>query len=258
MATIALLFCGIYPVRLLFAQNAVQQSTSSQQSASRLEKQWNKAHNQWQRTPVDISTQTDTARPDIREKRTAHWKQMPLFVLKGGMKSSTGFPADLIADIPETDEPKDAEIVWVVARFEAWHVYPINSEETLFYTEKSMRILSVISTPADLSVPVGSLIDVQMLGGTAKTHDGSVRSSAVNPKQFSAQPDHTYLLHLLYKPTDAVFTTWQRWEVSDNVLIPDDPDTFRRAQQGKSMLAGTTVAEASAHIRAALNAQNGK
>ena len=250
MATLALLLCGIHLEQRLIAQQA---PPPSQLPTPRwLDKQWGSAHNQWQRTPVDISEQTDTVSADVRARRNAYWMQYPQQI---ALRDGPPLPGVRVLR-PEVGEVKGAQSIWVVARFEGLHVFALDPDSTEFYTEMNMRVISVIKSPDDFPVSAGSLLDVLILGGSAKTAQGTVHEFRVEPHQFSAQPGHTYLLHLLYDPLYGIMSTCQRWDVSSGTLLPDDEDEFHRIQKGKSVLAGKSVEEATKYILSVLKTQS--
>jgi hypothetical protein len=155
-------------------------------------------------------------------------------------------------------EIKGLESIWVVARFEGFHVFAIDPDCTSIYTEKNMRVIDVIKTPDDLPISSGSLLDVQIPGGIVKTAQGTVHALGVRPQPFAAQVGHTYLLHLLYDPHYGTMSTYQRWEIVSGTLLPDDRSESHRAQEGKSMLAGKSIDEAAKYILSVLKEQSEK
>jgi hypothetical protein len=242
LTVLALIPFGLPSGPVVLAQDTAQQMPRW------LQKQWTSSHNQWQRIPVDISKQTDTVSPDVRAKRNAYWMQYPQQMALG---SSFTLPGAKVLR-PEVDEIKSTQSIWVVARFEGVHVFALDPDSTELYTEMNMRVIDAIKSPDDFPVSAGSLLDILILGGTVKTVQGTVYDYRVEPHQFAAQPGHTYLLHLLYNPLYGTITTQQRWEISSGALVPDDEHEVLRAQEGKSMLAGKSVDEASRYIRSAL------
>ena len=242
-AAVALLLCAINPGRRLIAQQT--SSPTGVRTAPELEKQWSKAHNQWQRTPTDISKQTDTVSAAVRAKRDAYWKQFPQQM---AMKSGAMLPGIRVM-MPEIDDMPGSESIWVLARFEAFHVFGIDAENTQIYTEMNMRVVNVIKPPDDFPISAGSLLDVVTIGGSLKTQQGDVHEFRVEPRQYSAQPGQTYLLHLLFDPKYQIITPFQRWDATSGTLVPDDEAEVRRAQEGKSTLAGKSIEEATKAIR---------
>jgi hypothetical protein len=239
------------------AQDAAQEHPSSpRQSPDWLEKQWTGAHNQWQRTPVDIAKQADTVSSDVRAQRNAYWMQIPQRWALGA--AANGLMPGPTIHVPEVGEIKGAESVWVAATFEAFHVFAIDPGSTLIYTEENMRVIDVIESPDDVHISAGSLLDVQIAGGALRTAQGTVHISGVDPRPLAPQLGHTYLLHLLYEPHSGTMTTGQRWELSSGALQPDDESEFRRAQEGNAVLAGKSIDEARKYIQSTLRAQNGR
>jgi hypothetical protein len=154
---------------------------------------------------------------------------------------------------PEIDEPGGIPSVWVVARFEAFHVYAVDPQEDLLYTEINVRVDRVIKAPADLSIARGALLDVAMPGGTLRMATGkTITSPFVIPSQYGPKPGHAYILQLLYNAKFGVFTDYRRWEVSSGVVQPDDVVAALRAAHGKSKLTGLSLGAAVEYLQSAL------
>jgi len=146
------------------------------------------AANRWQLTATDPRSQLDTVSPEVRGERNAYWKG-PLEAARG---SSGAYGAYLPGTPPEfTFEPGD---IWVIATFEGFHVFEINSDDQLIYTEMNFRVEHVFRQPEGSSLSSGSLIDAGMPGGRIKSPNGEIISSQIQPSQYSVQLGHKYLM----------------------------------------------------------------
>lgn len=244
VALLVLVTGGIHS-RFLLAQNTAQESSSfAGQTSDPLKDKWTTAPKNWQLTPTDLSKQTDTVSAEVRAKRNSFWMRP---IIQTALKSHP-LPG-IKVEFPEVGDVAGDESIWVVAGFEGVHVFAIDRDSTELYTEMNMRVIDVIEAPSDYPISKGSVLDVNLLGGTAKTADGKIHQFRVEPEQFSAHPGHTYFLHLLYDSQYEFISPFQRWEVISGKLVPDDEMESYRTEHGRSVLAGKTIDEAARYIQ---------
>jgi hypothetical protein len=126
------------------------------------------AANKWQLTAVDLESQVDTVNPTLREQRDAYWKapfgthrdeKKAAEAAGGAMFTSSGA---YLADGPEFSAVKGA--TWVIATFENFHVYAIEHDYELIYTEMNFRVEQIFTQSQGLSLSNGALVDAAFPG----------------------------------------------------------------------------------------------
>lgn len=223
--------------RPISAQDCPCPSTQTS-STHNLEADFADAANKWQFTAIDPKSQLDTVSPDVRQLRDAFWKR-PLESLRG---ASGVHGASLPGMSPEF--PVQSGDVWVIATFEGFHVFEINHDSELIYTEMNFRIEYVFRQPATLSFSAGSVVDAGLAGGRIKTTAGDVVSPGwLRPLKYSPQLGHKYLIQFLYEPQAEVFLGAKRWDISSGKVEVEGPEETARAAQGKSAIAGKSVTD---------------
>jgi hypothetical protein len=174
--------------------------------------------------------------PVLRAQRNAYWKA-PLEAQRG-LSAAQG---SYVEDAPEfPSEPDDA---WVMATFEAFHVFAIDPDYQLTYTELNFRIEKVFKQAASLSLSSESLIDADMPGGRIKSPNGDILSFRIAPFPYFFLLGHKYLVHLSYQAQGGFFFAGKRWDISSGRVQPDDPGEIGRAAHGKSSIAGKSVTD---------------
>jgi len=203
-----------------------------------LEADFADAANKWQLTAIDPKSQVDTVSPDVREQRDAFWKG-PLEWLRG----ASGVSGAMLPGIPPEFQVQPGD-VWVLASFENFHVFEINHDPELIYSEMNFRVEQVFRQPSNLSLSNGSLVDVGITGGRIKSIKGDTVSPGwLRPSKYGPQPGHKYLIQLLYEPKGLVFIAGNRWDISSGKVEVEGFIETARAAQGKSAIAGMSVAD---------------
>ena len=220
------------------------------------------AANRWQFTPVDIGSQTDTVTPQVRAQRNAYWGSklewirtahtpLPGTVFIGGGEGT------FLGDAPEL--PSVQHAIWVIAKFEAFHVYATDPQFQLLYTEMNFRVKQVIRQPDTLSLSPGALVDCTEPDGRIKTPSGAVVTFNLEATRHSVRPGHTYLLQLEYIPSSGhLFHIYKSWDVTSGKVQPNQQDEVDRAVEGKSKLNGLTIPDAVQYLNSVLPAESNK
>jgi hypothetical protein len=220
-------------VPLLWSQDA----PSLQRLPQHSEASFASAANRWQLTAIDPRSQVDTVSPGLRAQRNAYWKG-PLEAARSAPNVSEGA---FMGTDPEF--PVEPDAAWVIATFEGFHVFAIDPEYQLIYTEMNFRVEQVFKKSASLSLSGGSLIDADIIGGRIKSPTGEINSLRVGPHRYFFQVGHKYLLLLSYQPTGGFYWAAKRWDLSSGKVEPDGPLEIERAARGKSSIAGMSIAD---------------
>jgi hypothetical protein len=208
-----------------------------------LEAEFADAANKWQLTAIDPKSQVDTVSPDVREQRDNYWKG-PLEFVRGTAGAFGAMLPGTPAEFPV--QPGD---VWVIASFENFHVFEINNDPELIYSEMNFRVEQVFRQPTNLSLSTGSLVDVGITGGRIKSTKGDVVSPGwLKPLKYGLQLGHKYLIQFLYEPQGEVFIAGKRWDISSGKVAVEGSIESARAAQGKSAIAGMSVTDLVNHF----------
>jgi hypothetical protein len=218
---------------LLFSQS----DSSLQPLPKHSENSFAHAANRWQLTVIDPKSQADTVSPALRSQRNAFWK--------GPLEYASHFDnfggGTHIETEPEFPDGKNS--AWVIATFESFHVYAVDPDDQLLYTEMNFRLEDVVKQSASLSLSAGMLVDADIPGGRVKTTKGDIVSSQITPQQYFLQLGHKYLLHLSHQESGGFFWADKRWDLTSGKVQPDDVLEIHRNAIGKSSIAGMSVAE---------------
>jgi hypothetical protein len=254
---------------VLSCHSLLSQSTASQDTTPGLaipnnsEKGWNGAANQWRLKAVDIKSQVDTVSPLIRAQRNNYWKpiledQYKFYTLSTTRAFGISGGGSYIVSDPELSYETGS--VWIIATFEGFHVFSIDSEYPLLYTEMDLRINTVIRAPDDLHLTAGSLINSDLPGGKIKDVHGRVISSLppILPTQYHLQPGHKYLLKLLYGQAADIFTMARRWDISSGTVKPIDQREIYMESHNTSTISGMTEKDLINYLLSTLPAEPSK
>jgi hypothetical protein len=222
------------------SQNEAPSHATSQPVALRSEPDFSDAQNKWQLEAADLRSQVDTVNSTLREERDAFWRK-PLTEYREMSKGSFSVVGDYLGDQPEFSSVKGA--TWVIATFESFHVYAVDHDYELLYTEVNFRVESVLKLPEGLSLSDGALVDAGIPGGRVKTPKGEISTSRVDPQKYALQPGHQYLLQLLYEPKGEFFVANQRWDLTSGKVEPYTGIALERLANKNSAIVGMTVPE---------------
>jgi hypothetical protein len=244
----------------LFSQSAGASAKPQGQTLSE-SSEWLSAANRWQLTAIDFSSQSDTATPELRAKRNAYlqphlevareWRE-PTNLPPGAVSSWS--PGAVVGDVPELSAP--AHAIWVIAKFESFHVFALDPQYRLIHTEINLRVTQIVKQPSSLSLAVGSLLDCDIIGGRIKKPDGSVASFSVLPSRHSYQPGGTYLMVVTYDPSTEYFDMDNWWDLSSGKVVPGTLVEIGRAAKGNSKLNGLTTVQAVQYLDSVLPDSN--
>lgn len=220
---------------------------------------WNAAANRWQLAAIDPRSQSDTVTPDEREKRNAYWTRrlQPVYDLNKRGFGVVYSPGAGFADDPEF--PKVEGGGWVIATFENFHVFAIDPEQHLIYTEINLRVDQVLKASKTFRIVAGSEVDIGLDGGRIKSSDGNiVTSSQLTPRRYDYQPGHKYLLLLKRAEKENYYNTYERWDISSGFVKPDTELEKSRVALGRSSIAGMPADNLIGYLQSVLpNADSG-
>ena len=224
------------------SQNESKPHATSQPAALHSAPDFSDAQNKWQLDPVDLGSQVDTVNPTLREERDAFWRK-PLNDYRDAAKSAASVftVGDYLGNQPEFSAVKGA--TWVIATFETFHVYAVDHDYELLYTEMNFRVENVLKLPEGLSLSDSALVDAGLSGGRVRTPKGEIATSRVEPKKYEFQPGHRYLLQLLYEPRGEFFVANQRWDLTSGRVEPYTRIALERLANKNSAIVGLTVPE---------------
>jgi hypothetical protein len=217
---------------------------------------FNNAADRWRLTAVDPQSQIDTVSKVVRAQRNAYWKE-PLesayrLYTGGGSTSAVGMVSGGSYNTTAPEFRYVAGAAWVIATFENFHVYAIDPDYHLPYTEINFRVDHVIRAPEDLHLSAGILIDLGLPGGRVKTPHGNINSLHINPHQYFFQPGHKYLLQLLPVDKQSFFVELKRWDITSGTVQPDDPREVDRSNRGASAINGMSISDLLNYLPSAL------
>ena len=218
-----------------------QNESQSQSPPKKTEPDFTNAQNKWQLEPADLGSQIDTVNPTLREERDAFWRK-PLTEYRDMAKGNfTVFPGAYLGNAPEFSSVKGA--TWVIATFESFHVYAVDHDYELLYTEINFRVENVLKLPEGLSLSDGALVDAGIPGGRVKTPKGEILTSRVEPQKYALQPGHRYLVQLLYEPKGEFFVANQSWDLTSGKVEPYTGIALERLANKNSAIVGMSVPE---------------
>jgi hypothetical protein len=224
------------------SKNEAPSHATAQPVALHSEPDFSDAQNKWQLEAADLRSQVDTVNPTLREERDAFWRK-PLTEYRDMARGAASVTTigDFIGNQPEFSSVKGA--TWVIATFESFHVYAVDHDHELLYTEINFRVENVLKLPEGLSLSDGALADAGVAGGRVKTPGGEILTSRVEPQKYALQPGHRYLLQLLYEPKGEFFVANQRWDLTSGKVEPYTGIALERLANKDSAIVGMTVPE---------------
>ena len=222
-----LVFITLWFTLPLGAQAKAAAPTLQNQSAD----DWHDAANKWRLATIDLQTQIDPVTSSIRSKRNEYWLNVSQKFAPGAM----GFGAALAPPFQRPEFQIQPGDVWAIATFDTFRVFPTDADLRYAYTELVFRIDRLFKAPADLSLSVDSLIDVDMAGGRLRSATGRVVSDRLRPERYSLKPGHKYLMQFRYDPNGQFFHSGQYWDVTSGRVVLDTYPDSPIAQQNSSI-----------------------
>ena len=260
IAVASLLSCTFVWCPRLISQSAVV-SPKPQGQTQFESSEWLSAENRWQVTAIDLRSQSDNVAPELRAKRNAYLE--PRLEIARQWREPTNLPPGLVSfwspgaalgDVPELSAP--AHAVWVIVRFESFHVFALDPQYRLIHTEINFRVSQILRQPSSASFVAGSLFDYDIIGGRIKKTDGSIASFSVLPEQHCYQPGGTYLMVGTYDPATEYFDMDNWWDLSSGKVVPGTLAEIDRTAKGNSKLSGLTTAQAVQYLDSVLPDSN--
>jgi hypothetical protein len=208
---------------------------------------WNTAENRWQLKAVDPRSQPDTASADERARRDRYWK-----TLLENIRGASGISGQYASQAP-SEFPVQPGDIWMIATFSSSHVYEINQDPALIYTEMNLHIDHLFRQPSELNLSNGEVVDVGIKGGRIKDPTGHIQEAGwFGPMKHSLQPDHKYLLQLLYDPQDGVLIPGAHWDLSSGTVQTEASTERGGAARPASAISGMTTDELTARFASIL------
>ena len=210
------------------------------------------AESRWRLNATDIQLQKDDVDSSIRASRNAFWR--PVLQARRDLENkgvttyaSGGFyPYQYMSEIADTPNS-----VWLIAKFDHYHVISIDPQYQLLYTEESFNVVRVIRQPSKGSLAAGAVFAIDHAGGTILTPQGDTVTWGFEPYLYSEQPGHTYLMQLTQGSANQ-FLVGKYWDVTTGRLVAEEPDDYARAAAGKSKLIGLSVSDAVKYLASML------
>lgn len=206
------------------------------------------AANRWMQTPVDVRAQTDVVSTAERQARDAYWDDAIGASAPLSQPNAIGTEMPLGDAMPNTPEFGDlGDGVWLIGKFEGYRTL-LSASQRSVYTEIDLRVRHVFGHPNVPTLQVGTLIHVDLAGGTILAPWGSVLSYALHPQRYELQPNHSYLLPLGYHPSGNFYTgggpnTVRCWDLTDGTVRPGSHFQEYLAAHGRSEVNGLKVAD---------------
>lgn len=216
---------------------------------------WNTAANRWRLTAIDPRSQIDTVSPQIRAQRNSFWNGPLQTAYDASVHSAASFSGGQVFLKSDPEIPNIPNSVWVIATFQGFHVFAIDTAQHLVYTEINLQVENVISKPEGLSLSAGSSIDIGISGGRIKSPSGNVVNSGLQPRQYDFQLGHKYLLQLLYEPQGRFFLPQKRWDLTSGVVKPDQAQELDRVARGDAVIDGMTEQDVKNYLTSVLSSE---
>jgi hypothetical protein len=242
---------------LLLCSPLAPQSAEGRESIDHLSQAFVGAANAWRVNPIDEQSQVDPVSPQLRAAREK-WMREGFEMLRnmiGDLALETSGPT-FGDEINGSDVEQIPNSVWVVAKFESYHVFEYQLTPTVqrIYTEISYRTLQVIKRPDSSSLTAGSVFDECIGGGALREADGSIKQTIGSPAKYFQRPGETYLLQLTYDPVAQYYSTNRRWDVTSGTVVPDTDIQVAYAAERKSPISGLDLTQAIQYLESTLRA----
>jgi hypothetical protein len=203
----------------------------------------------WLDKPVPMHVHPDTASSADREARDSSFA--PLFPAPShGLHSPGPSGTATVANTPEILQIPGG--LWVVGTFVNYDVYEISTGG--IYTEIHFRLDRIIGPTGGATPNSGTIIDIDIPGGTVLTPSGAVHHKVGWKAMYdnAPSPNHRYLMQLLHVSEGNFYRPAGYWDVTTGVVTPTLPKDVVLARDGKSRLAGMSEADVVAYIQSLL------
>src|ERR1019366_5630379 len=100
------------------------------------------------------------------------------------------------------------------------------------YTEVTVAVDMVFEDRSGSEAFAGRSITIMISGGTVILRSGRVLSYDTEPRQYSLQPGHKYLLVLSYYKAGDYYVVMDDWDISDGTVRPNTQPGEYRATHG--------------------------
>lgn len=200
----------------------------------------------WLDKPVPMHVHPDTAASADREARDSYFATF-FPAPRGGLHSPGPSGTATVSNAPEILQIPGA--IWVVGTFVNYDVYEISTGG--IYTEIHFRLDRIIGPTGGATPSSGTIIDIDIPGGTVLTPSGAVHHKVGWKAMYdnAPSPNHRYLMQLLHVSEGNFYTPCDYWDVTTGVVTPTLSKHVMLARDGKSRLAGMSEADAVAYIQ---------
>jgi hypothetical protein len=139
---------------------------------------------------------------------------------------------------PEDEFPFYPDEAIVVGHFEDYQPYLTPSRLSI-YTDIELYVEQVLE-PGPTEIVPGQVIDLLIDGGTVLLADGrTITYQAYDQTgDYSLQPEHRYLLFLMYYQKGDFFLDHKDWEFVNGVAVPNRLDVAIAAREGRCRYSG--------------------
>lgn len=199
----------------------------------------------WRQATVDVRKQTDTASSEDRSARDAYWNHALPPMTNPNIGIVT-FPGASSPDAPEF--PAIPNSAWVLGTFTSFHVFGTSGGGGI-YTEMNIRVDEIFRTPPSLTLQNGDVVDVAIAGGQIIDKKG-LRKVDMEPADYlrQLQPNHQYLLQLVYQPNGHFFLLGKFWDTTTGTVRPVKADDILRQRRGRSSIDGLSLNQLSSSL----------
>jgi hypothetical protein len=209
---------------------------------------WAVASNKWRLTPALSASEGDTVSPSVRAERNSY--------LEPRLKLAANFTSPFVSMNynrpifnPSVDTADGA--LWIVGTFKSMHVYAADNAATLLYTEVNLHVDKVIYQSPQNDLKAASMLDVVEFGGRLQTRDGVIHSSLLEPKMYSLQPEHQYILDLI-PGSGGFYVVDREWDITGGTVLTSSPVDEQHVREGKPQIVGLSQDAAVTYIQSAI------
>jgi len=119
------------------------------------------------------------------------------------------------------------------------HESILSTSQRVIYSELATTVERVFEGGSPKLIS-GQRIVVSLVGGTVELPDGKTISFLTQPKSFSLERDHTYLLALEYHSSGNFYLPVESWDLSTGIVRANSNRGVQRSTHHTSTLIGLT------------------